>query len=320
MTALEFASLADVRRYARGALQAADAADAVPVPIEQVAAAAGLHTAQDLYEMGEDVPPRIRAIMAKMARKVIGAFDLRERQIYLDTTMALPRQRFVHGHETGHAVLPWHTRAYMGDDATTLALDTRDLLEQEANAFSAELLFAGSGFTRRADDSAPGLGRPLELAETYGTSAHAALRRYAEHSSHEVALLVFGKLTVHANGAPGLKVFPKQCAQSPSFTRRLGAIVSLVPPVMSTAHGDAVTVAARATHGVEDTTTLRVPDQRRGGHVDLTAEVFTNGHLRFVLLHRNPRFAGPRVRIASALTLTQHCDRNVSPRRRETLE
>jgi hypothetical protein len=298
VTAFELPSLADVQRYARGALQAADANDVVPVPINQVAAAAGLHTAQDLYEIGEDIPPGIRAIMAKMARKVLGAFDLRERQIYLDTTIPIPRRRFVHGHETGHAVLPWHNRAYMGDDKTTLAPDTRDLLEQEANAFSAELLFAGNSFSRRADDSAPGLGRPLELAETYGTSAHAALRRYAQCSSHEVALLVFGRLIVYTNGIPGLKVFPDQCAQSPSFTRRLGSIVSLVPPVMSTAHDDAVTVAARATRGVEDTATLRVVDQRRGGYVDLTAEVFTNGHLRFVLLHRDPRFAGPRVRIA----------------------
>lgn len=169
---------------------------------------------------------------------------------------------------------------------------------RQANIFSAELLFAETACPAALTTALPVSGAPLELGDTYGTSAYAALRRYAQYSRHDVALLVFGKLIVHANSVPGLKVFPSQCAQSPSFARRFGAIVSLVPPVMLTAHDDAVTVAARARCGAGDTASLRVASQRRGGHIDLTAEVFTNGHLRFVLLHRNPRLASPRVRIA----------------------
>lgn len=298
MTALELPALPDVQRYARGALSAASATDTVPVPMDQVAEAANVHPADSLWLLGEDAPPSIRAILAKLPGKVLGAFDLRSRQIYLDMTLIVPRRRFVLGHETGHGVLPWHTRAFMADDDTTLAPTTRELLEAEANAFAAELLFGGDGFSRRADDSAPGLGRPLELAAQYQASAHAALRRYVERTKHEVALLTFGYYPIATADSPLLRVFHGQCVQSASFAQRFGPVDALVPGLMPTDRGDAITLAARATCGVEtDTATLRLPDPQRGGHIEFNAEVFANRRLRFVLLYRKTFFSGRRVRV-----------------------
>lgn len=298
MTAPALPSLAQVQRYARGALKAADATDRIPVPIDEVVEAANLQPAQALYLLGDDTPRRIHQILSKLKTTVLGVFDLRERQIYVDNTMNMQRQRFVTGHEAGHGILPWHEGAFMTDDHTTLALSTRHELEQEANAFSAELLFAGDSFSKRADDSAPSLGRPLELANEYEASITAALRRYAERTKHQVALLVFGHFLVTTVRGTELKVFTAQCTQSSSFAERYGLITTLVPSTMAADRDDGIALAARATCGsVYDPSTLVLPDHRRGGRVEFTAEVFSNGYLKFVLLHRKPLFAGPRVRV-----------------------
>lgn len=298
MTAPQLASLSDVQRYARGALAAADATNVIPVPIDDVIAAAQLRPAQALYELGDNPPKHIRDVLAKIKNNVLGAFDLRERQIFIDSTMGLNRQRFVKGHEAGHALMPWHEGAFMADDKTTLAPETHLGLEQEANAFAAELIFGADAFIRRADDSAPGLGRPLELAPEFQASQAAALRRYAEYTRHQVALLVFGRYTVTVNGVTGLKLFAEQCVQSASFADRYGSITDLVPRQMSAQHGPAIAAAIQAgQHASYEPTSLVLADLRRGGTVEFTAEVLYNGYLHYVLLYRRSLFSGPRVRI-----------------------
>jgi hypothetical protein len=164
MTELQIASIDDVRRYARGALAAAGALDLAPVPVDDVVAAVGLHKA-NLFALGEeDLPPRIRALAKKFTGRVLGAMALKEKVLYVDESLNPPRRRFTQAHEIGHHALPWHEAAYFVDDRSSLSPSTRTLLEKEANAFAAEILFGLDGFTSEVDQYAPGLGGPLAVA------------------------------------------------------------------------------------------------------------------------------------------------------------
>ena len=157
-----------VARYAGGALVAAGALGKIPTPLDDVAAALNLSSPEDLYDLA-DVPPGLAARVRRLVGKVAGAFAVRERVVYLDYTQPVPQQRFTHGHELGHRALLWHDSAYYCDDKYTLDPHTRDELEAEANAFSAELLFNLDTFTDQAHASRPGLAPALELADTFGT-------------------------------------------------------------------------------------------------------------------------------------------------------
>ena len=301
MPPLHAASLEDIRRYARGALEAADALQRTPVPLSQIEHAVGLLPAQELFAGGAEMPPGIAAIAAKLANKVLGGLAFAEKRVYLNTAdQKLPRQRFVHGHELGHKVLPWQERAYWADDDNTLDPQTRDALEWEANAFSAELLFGLDRFTKMADDWAPGIAVPLHLSGVFETSAHAALRRYVETSSHRVALLTLGRFPRHTRGErlPYLPLMTDQCAESASFRHRFGAVTELASAPLPLAEHPALAAAAKVapTDVLEDGDELVIETKR--GSTRFQTEAFHNGRLNFVLLHQRGVFSGRRLRAA----------------------
>lgn len=284
MSQLIIPSHEQVRQYARGALSAAGALDVAPVPIDDIISAVGLHK-ENLFTMGEqDLPPRILALARKFSGRVLGAMAIREKVLYVDESLATPRRRFTQAHEVGHQALPWHEDAYFVDNDTTLRDDTRDLLEQEANLFAAEVMFGLDRFTEETDSYAPSLAAALSVGTKYGASAHAALRRYAETSSHPVALVTFGKHLISSGAA--LKVFPGQCASSQSFTSRYGDITSVIGhrPVPTAAHPALATLASQRSQVNQDIHELRLDTKR--GDVSFQAHLFFNGRLRFALLTR----------------------------------
>jgi hypothetical protein len=295
------ASPDDIRRYARGALDKAGADDVTPVPLDLVEQAVGLHPHEDLYAAGEDLPPRIRKIVDKMrlGAKVLGGLAIPEKRVYLDTSLARPRRRFAHGHEIGHHALPWQEQAYYTDDRFTLDPATRDAMEAEANAFSAELLFGIDRFTRMADDHAPGIVVPLKLNESFAVSAHAALRRYVSTSRHHVALLALGRLQVGTNKGNALRVFPNQCVESASFAERYGPIADLaagyLPLIEFPALGAIMT--SPSTTIIEDGGEITLDTKR--GRTAFKTESFTNGRLNFVVVFRRGLLSGRRMRLAA---------------------
>src|SRR5688572_28756413 len=96
-----------IARYARGALVAAGALGKVPTPLEDVTAALNLHQAEDLFALGDNLPPGLMARLSKLGGKLLGGLAIGERKVYIDMQQALPKRRFTHGHELGHAALPW---------------------------------------------------------------------------------------------------------------------------------------------------------------------------------------------------------------------
>jgi hypothetical protein len=298
MTDLQIASIQDVRRYARGALAAAGAVDLAPVPVDDVVAAVGLHK-ESLFDLGEpDLPPRIRALAKKFTGRVLGAMAIKEKILYVDESLSPTRRRFTQAHEIGHHALPWHEGAYFVDDRTNLSPDTRRLLEREANAFAAEVLFGLNRFTDEADAYRPGLGGPLAIAGRYGASSHAALRRYAETSGHPVALVAFGRYTTH--GGRAFKVFPTQCATSGSFAERYGNVTTLFSDHVLTASSPALMALATLSDRVHEDT-LEMSLDTRIGTVTFRAGLFYNQYLRFMLLTRRT-VLGRRVRAVNQRT------------------
>lgn len=281
----------DVRKYARGALRAASAGDRLPVSLSDIAAAVNLQK-HSLFDLGgpDDLPPAIRSIYKRLKGTVLGLLDVEERRYFVDTSLSVERQRFTEAHEIGHDALPWHKRAYYGDDLHTLAPDTRESLEIEANLFSAEILFAGKRFNREADDWAPSLDVPLALNSSFQVSAAAAIRRYVAGSKREVALIGTGLF----GGARGsLSIFNAITDQSVAFEARYGRVREMLPtkltigifPSIASIHAD-----HRGTIEPCDVTLVT-----RRGPVKFAAEGFVNGRNGFVLLTRRRRLHGQRL-------------------------
>jgi hypothetical protein len=273
-----------VARYARGALEEAGALGKIPTPLDDVAAALDLSRPEDLFDLA-DVPLGLAARMQRLAGRVVGVFAVRERVVYLDFAQPLPQQRFTHGHEIGHRALRWHDGAYYCDNESTLHPDTHDELEAEANAFSAELLFNLGAFTDQAHASRPGLAPALELADTFGTSRHSAIRRYVEDAPRPCALLILGKYPVHPGGQLSLKVL--HGLESDPFRRRYGSIAGCLPETFAVRDWqlarDALTALRSSTITPVLSGELMTTDSRRGT-VKLDYELYSNTHRVFVLL------------------------------------
>lgn len=281
----------DVRQYARGALRAAAVGDRLPVPLSEIAAAAELHK-EALFALGEleDMPPGVRAIIRKLRGKLLGLLDVRERRYYVDTSLSVDRQRFTEAHEIGHHALPWHRLAYFGDDLHTLASDTRDSLELEANLFSAEVLFGGDRFSKAADEWAPSLDVPLALNGQYQVSAAAAIRRYVADSGRPIAVIGTG---MYARAGGALPIFDGITDQSAPFREKYGEIRHMLPSSLTrTLYSNIASIRPDRRGKIEPCEMVLMTDR---GHVRFLAEGFVNGHNGFIVLARQSRTAGQRL-------------------------
>lgn len=223
--------LGAVRPVADRALRLADAYGRVPTPLDDVQAALSAPPAQDLFN-GSGLPPVFQEIARRLRGTILGALDMREHVVYIDRFQAEPRQRFIQGHEIGHLALPWHRGAYYGDDSYALDEQTCDGLEDEANGFGADVIFQGDRFTVEAGDYRLGIHAPLGLADRWGASRHAAVRRYVELNRHRCGLLVIGRYVVHdAGGGEAVRILGT--VESPAFRRRYGPLAQSVSPTLS---------------------------------------------------------------------------------------
>jgi len=274
---------ARIRQHALGALLHAGVRGVVPTPLDEVTAALDLKPVEDLFDLG-DVPPGLAKRIARFKNKVLGALAVRERTVYVDLGQPRERARFTHAHELGHRVLPGHREVYFGDDASTLRPGVRDLLEAEANQFSAELLFQAGLFAEEAGNSRLGLGVAIELAERFESSMHAAIRHYVESSTRACALAMLGRFLIHPDGIASMKVI--YASESEPFLERFGPAAGCIPKSFPVSHGlgeDAYCIlrnrggSAIAEGGI-------VLSHTRRGSAPMEYEVFSNGYFSFVLL------------------------------------
>jgi IrrE N-terminal-like domain len=278
-----------VARYAKGALVVAGAVGHVPTPLDDVAAALKLHPAEDLYDLA-DAPPAMKQRLSRLKHKIKGVLDVGSRTIYIDRDQLPGQQRFTYGHEIGHGAVPWHKDAYYGDDCSTLDPFTRDELEAEASAFSAELLYNLDEFSVRAHSGRLSLATALDLAEQFGASRHSGIRRYVEDAPRPCALLVIGRYLIHPSAQISLKVL--YSVESVHFRERFGPISTCIPEVLPIseyplAH-DAHAVLFRRTSEPVTAGSMTLTDTRRGSTV-MNYEVYSNTYRAFALLFPRPR-------------------------------
>lgn len=286
---------AQIRRAARGALRAAgvNADTKLPIPVSEVALAAGLHR-DVLFDLGanDEVPLRFRKFLNRIKGVVLGALDIPEKRIYLDGGVTGSRARFTEAHEIGHDALPWHAGAYFGDTQSTLDKHTEAGLETEANAFAADILFGIERFSAQADDYRASIDVPLGLNGMYATSAHATVRRYVELSRHEIALVIAGRLPSRI-GPPSVPIWGTY--ESQSFRQRYGPLSSSWSGRLHEASYPLLQQLLGGTPTRVDECSVTLDTTR--GKTALLAEGFNNGRVNMVLIRRKKATAGRPIRL-----------------------
>jgi hypothetical protein len=233
----------DVTRQARLLLRDAGVGERLPTPVDDLVECAGLAVSAEAaldedyieyFGVREEYQKALGAssyaALKAALRKTWGFIDLIDNIIYLDRSVSSQKQGFLKLHEVGHKMLPWQRATFLlPDDKATLAPDIKALFEREANRFAAEALFQGDRFTRQSRDLPLNLETPLSLARWYGTSAHAAIRRFVEVSHRCCAVLILKPPRSGTGGEPSFVVayevrsfaFTAQF-EGARFPRRLG--------------------------------------------------------------------------------------------------
>jgi hypothetical protein len=215
--------LEHVTEQARLLLLNAGVGDRLPTPVSEIVTFANLVISQDitLSELPRSFFGRSMEHLFSALQKAKGLIDLRDNVIYLDSLKSPKQRAFVKLHEVGHKLLPWQREAYLYlDDDSTLDPDVKELFEREANHFASEVLFQGERFSREAQDLPISAKSAIHLSKRYGSSIHAAMRRFVRTNRRSCALLVIQREPDAETGRTLLRV--RSAEESARFTRMTG--------------------------------------------------------------------------------------------------
>ncbi len=178
-----------------------------PVPVEEVAKAAGILEIQPLPSEA------FEGMLVANAEKSEGI-------VFVNQNRPRQRQRFTIGHEVGHFLLPWHRNLRDGvlkfectvEDmhvSQSGKMDLRTDWEVQANEFSSEVLMPRLLFKKhmkRKDE--PDMAHVRDLASLFDTSVEATARRYVALSDYPIAMVfALGKCVRHAWKGPEFPYF-----------------------------------------------------------------------------------------------------------------
>lgn len=275
-----------LQNLAQALLRDAGVYQLIPTRLDIVSSFVDLGQPLDLYAEIDDLPPKFKSTIRRLRNKVRAALSLRDRLVYVDRSLQRGAQRFAHAHEIAHHVLPWHSEAYTADDLTTLSPRAGMMLEREANSFAAELLFQCGRFDEEARDYRVGLAAPLDLAQRWDSSYHAAIRRYVERNSAPCGLVVLGRYLVRgASNEPFLRIL--YALESETFRQRYGRLRPLFPANVSTLASPLGRDAATSinSRGSEPLFCGEVRLHTPRGINSFRYELFFNQYAIFVLIH-----------------------------------
>ncbi len=219
-----------VEKRARKLLDRASAWDRFPTPIEDIVAAAQLRVAPTsmfeptriiTYVRGKtaEAAHRIKAALSK----VLGLYDSDEQVIHIDHTVVESKKNFLKLHETGHHEIPTHKMAFhfFQDCEKTLAPETSDLFEREANNFARFALFQGDKYKELAAGCAFDIKTPIKLAKTFGASIYASAREFARTNARACLVYVLEPIQ-YAEGV-GAYATVRRIEPSPAFVQQFGS-------------------------------------------------------------------------------------------------
>lgn len=275
-------------------LQRADALGVIPTPLDDLGEAIGVEAVINIGQLPEELVVNKPSAL----KKLLGAYWFSEDTAFIDFTQSKGRARFIHAHELGHRVIPWHqdTYAYL-DDEHCLFRETEDLLELEANLAGAHLLFQGQVFFDRALEYQNSLKTPVLLANEFDASLHATIRYYVEHHPDPLAVLVTGQYKRADETVP---IF--LALESPSFRERLGKIARHFPR-KTLSFNEAKPLGPlliKARNAPElPSKVVKIPDLNNE-YQRFTAEAFYNQRCYFIVFAPASRLRlGRHIRIAS---------------------
>jgi len=164
-----------------------------------------------------DLRSRFGDLVDGVLKRLAGVLHTDSGEVYINADLHALKKRFVLGHEAGHAVLPDHQAVYAHlDDKHRLSPEFNDLLERQANQFSADLLAKGDHLRSEFDDSTPRAQLIGDLSDSYQMSCQAVARRVAEESRHDIAVA----MSFRAFSGQG-QLMPPKLYCSPSFESRM---------------------------------------------------------------------------------------------------
>lgn len=222
-----------IEKRARDILNRASAWERFPTPIEDILAVARLRvSSHNLFDV-----KNIMAFLQEKARsagrtilstgrkiktaisKVLGLYDADVFEIHIDKTVNTAKQTFLTLHETGHHELPTHRKLYrlFQDCEKTLAPETSDQFDREANNFARFVLFQDDRFAKMAADCEFGIKTPLRLKSKFGASVYASVREYAR-TNHR-ACVVFALEPIEYVQGIGAKADLRRIEPSPEFKK-----------------------------------------------------------------------------------------------------
>lgn len=275
---------ARVRLEAERALNRANAVGRFPTAVADIMSAAKIQeVAEDILSASflANLRKKASGALKRALGKILGVFDAAARIVFIDRTLVLVKQTFVRLHETAHAVLPWQSALYavVEEDQLTIAPDTAELFDREANAFASEVLFQLDGFCQEAEQEAFGILVPVHLCKKYGASIYSAVRRYVSGNHRACAVLVLDPPVICAGD--GFTCNLRRVIVSDRYSQLIGKVDWPEYFTPADSIGAMVPIGKRRMSGKRS---IGVKD-KNGDRRECIAEAFTQGHQAFILLH-----------------------------------
>jgi Zn-dependent peptidase ImmA (M78 family) len=215
-------SSGDINKVVYDILKQSKSFDVFPTPVDDIVRFAELQVDKDhsLHTVPNHYISKNVDALKRALRKVFGALDRRQKLIYLEPGLLQVKKHFIQLHEVGHHSLPWQRDTFdYVEDEQSLAPETKDLFEAEANFFASAALFQLDRFESLAEILPLEIKSVRYLAKYFGASIHATIRRYVETINKRCALLV---LKVEDGLIPTLSL--RNYFQSSRLTMELGRI------------------------------------------------------------------------------------------------
>src|SRR6266545_2946883 len=113
---------AEIRGHALALLRRADALGEIPTPLDQVMDVSHLVAAGEITlkpELKRKLRQRFGDLVDRALDLLLGSVQFDSREVYLQQGLFHLKRRFVHAHEIGHEMLPWHRELYASLDDKT---------------------------------------------------------------------------------------------------------------------------------------------------------------------------------------------------------
>jgi Zn-dependent peptidase ImmA (M78 family) len=228
-SSLSSSELLKVETIAKNLLHRSDAWGSVPVPLNDILAAAKLKVAPYSVFDPRSIKAYVAAKGSQVAKtiksavgKIFGILDASEELIHIDDTLTPGKQLFLTLHETGHFEMPHQRKLFrfFEDSEHELEPSIADQFEREANNFARFVMFNGDAFKQRAADMPLAFASIKKLKSKFKTSLYASVREYAR--THHQICFVAALEPMEVCPTLGICARVRRVEVSPSYESQFG--------------------------------------------------------------------------------------------------